>query len=88
MSGNFDVGTGVRSGWVPAGAPRRVTRAQGNVVYEFDGEYWNDELKDYRFTLLHDWFSPWFDWKSKLNEKHDLAYQPGLEPGPGAAHGG
>jgi porin len=32
-----------------------------------------DELKDYRFTLLHDWFSPWFDWKSKLKEKHGLS---------------
>ncbi|MBI5248196.1 MAG: FIST C-terminal domain-containing protein [Desulfomonile tiedjei] len=38
MAGNFKVGTGVRSGWFPAGIPRKVTRAQGNVVYEFDGE--------------------------------------------------
>lgn len=38
MSGNFHVGTGVRSGWFPAGMPRKVTRARGNVVYEFDGE--------------------------------------------------
>ena len=32
-----------------------------------------DELKDYRFTILHDSFSPWFDWKAKLNEKHGLS---------------
>jgi hypothetical protein len=38
MSGNFQVGTGVRSGWFPVGMPRKVTRARGNVVYEFDGE--------------------------------------------------
>jgi hypothetical protein len=38
MSGNFQVGTGVRSGWVPVSIPRKVTRAEGNVVYEFDGE--------------------------------------------------
>lgn len=38
FSGEFKVGTGVRSGWFPAGAPRKVTRASGNVVYELDGE--------------------------------------------------
>jgi hypothetical protein len=38
MTGNLRVGTGVRSGWFPVGIPRKVTRAQGNVVYEFDGE--------------------------------------------------
>jgi len=38
MSGDFRVGTGVRSGWFPAGVPKKVTRARGNVVYELDGE--------------------------------------------------
>lgn len=38
MTGNFQVGTGVRSGWFPVGAPKKVTRARGNVVYELDGE--------------------------------------------------
>jgi hypothetical protein len=38
MSGDFHVGTGVRSGWFPVGMPRKVTKAVGNVVYEFDGE--------------------------------------------------
>lgn len=38
LSGDFHVGTGVRSGWFPVGIPRKVTRSQGNVVYEFEGE--------------------------------------------------
>ena len=37
FSGNFTVGTGVKSGWAPVGLDKRVTRAQGNVVYELDG---------------------------------------------------
>ncbi len=37
FSGDFKVGTGVRSGWLSAGAPKKVTRASGNVVYELDG---------------------------------------------------
>jgi porin len=32
-----------------------------------------DKLKDYRFTILHDWMQPWFQWKAKLNEKHGLS---------------
>jgi hypothetical protein len=38
FSGDLTVGTGVRSGWFPAGAPKTVTRATGNVVQELDGE--------------------------------------------------
>lgn len=48
MSGDFQVGTGVRSGWFPVGMPRKVTRSRGNVVYEFDGE---PALKVYRMYL-------------------------------------
>ncbi len=48
MSGDFQVGTGVRSGWFPVGMPRKVTRSRGNVVYEFDGE---SALKVYRMYL-------------------------------------
>ena len=48
MSGNFSVGTGVRSGWIPAGVPKTVTRAKGNVVYEFDGQ---SALSIYRMYL-------------------------------------
>jgi porin len=32
-----------------------------------------DKLKDYRFTILHDWLRPWFDWKAKINDKHGLS---------------
>lgn len=38
FSGEFSVGTGVRSGWLPVGLGKKVTRAQGNVVYELDGQ--------------------------------------------------
>jgi len=38
LSGSFPLGTGVRSGWFPAGAPKIATKAQGNVVFELDGE--------------------------------------------------
>jgi len=48
MSGNFSVGTGVRSGWFPAGVPKKVTRAKGNVVYEFEGQ---SALSVYRMYL-------------------------------------
>ncbi|MFH1116412.1 MAG: FIST N-terminal domain-containing protein [Pseudomonadota bacterium] len=37
FSGDFHVGTGVRSGWSPVGTPKRVTRASGNVLYELNG---------------------------------------------------
>lgn len=36
--GDFQFGTGVRSGWVPIGLAKKVTRARGNVVYELNGE--------------------------------------------------
>jgi porin len=32
-----------------------------------------DKLKDYRFTVLHGWLKPWFDWKAKLNDRHGLS---------------
>ncbi|MGD0826478.1 MAG: FIST N-terminal domain-containing protein [Desulfobaccales bacterium] len=38
LSGNFQVGTGVRSGWSPLGIAKRVTRASGNVLYELGGQ--------------------------------------------------
>ncbi|MDQ7781763.1 MAG: FIST N-terminal domain-containing protein [Desulfomonilaceae bacterium] len=38
FSGNFKVGTGVRSGWSPVGTVKIVTRARENVVYELNGE--------------------------------------------------
>lgn len=48
FSGNFSVGTGVRSGWAPVGLAKKVTRAHGNVVYELDGQ---SALEAYRRFL-------------------------------------
>ena len=36
--GDFRLGTAVRSGWVPIGLSKKVTRARGKVVYELNGE--------------------------------------------------
>jgi hypothetical protein len=36
--GDFKLGTAVRSGWVPIGLSKQVTRARGKVVYELNGE--------------------------------------------------
>jgi hypothetical protein len=36
--GEFRLGTAVRSGWVPIGLSKQVTRARGKVVYELNGE--------------------------------------------------
>lgn len=38
FTGDFKLGTGVRSGWSPIGLPKKVTRAAGNVLYELNGE--------------------------------------------------
>ncbi len=38
FSGEFKLGTGVMSGWSPIGLPKKVTRAEGNVLYELNGE--------------------------------------------------
>jgi hypothetical protein len=38
FSGDFKLGTGVMSGWTPIGLPKKVTRAEGNVLYELNGE--------------------------------------------------
>lgn len=37
FSGDFQVGTGVRSGWSPLGIAKRVTKASGNVLHELGG---------------------------------------------------
>src|SRR5690606_20356418 len=63
------IGTGVLSGWRPIGLPRRVTRAEGNVVYrigdetalEFYARYLGDKASqlpaigvEYPFGLVDD----------------------------------
>jgi hypothetical protein len=37
MTGAFRFGIGVKHGWIPVGAPRRVTRSLGSVLHELDG---------------------------------------------------
>jgi hypothetical protein len=36
--GDFHLGLGVNSGWTPVGIGKKVTRAQGHILYELDGE--------------------------------------------------
>lgn len=38
FTGDFNLGTGVCSGWSPIGLPKKVTRASSNVLYELNGE--------------------------------------------------
>ncbi len=38
LGGKFNFGLGIKHGWKPLGKPRTVTKAQGNVVYEIDGQ--------------------------------------------------
>jgi hypothetical protein len=38
FSGNFQVGTGVSSGWSPIGLAKKVTRSVANILYELNGE--------------------------------------------------
>jgi hypothetical protein len=38
FSGDFHLGTGIRSGWTPIGLPKKVPRASGNTLYELNGE--------------------------------------------------
>ena len=38
LAGPITVGIGARHGWQPLGKPRRVTRAEGNIVQELDGD--------------------------------------------------
>lgn len=38
MSGNFAWGVGVRHGWEPIGLPMKVTKAEGAVLKELDGQ--------------------------------------------------
>lgn len=49
--GDFQMGTGVHSGWVPIGLSKQVTKVRGKVVYELNGEPALDVL--YRFLGQH-----------------------------------
>lgn len=36
--GDFELGIGVKHGWVPVGTPKKVTRSNGSVIHELDGK--------------------------------------------------
>ncbi len=38
LSGEFKFGIGVKHGWIPIGMPKKVTKAEGSVLHELDGE--------------------------------------------------
>ena len=38
ISGDFKIGIGVKHGWIPVGAPKKVTKSAGSVLYELDGQ--------------------------------------------------
>ena len=38
FSGDFKLGSGVRSGWAPIGLSKKATRSSGNILYELNGE--------------------------------------------------
>ena len=38
MSGDFEFGVGVRHGWIPIGSPMTVTKSDGSLIQEIDGE--------------------------------------------------
>ena len=38
FTGDFKVGTGVKSGWSPIGLPKKVTRSSGNKLFELNNE--------------------------------------------------
>lgn len=37
-TGDFELGIGVKHGWVPVGSPKKVTKSSGGVVHELDGK--------------------------------------------------
>lgn len=47
LSGDFKVSTQVNSGCVPVGMPHKITKAEGNLIYEIDGKKATDVLRTY-----------------------------------------
>lgn len=37
LTGDFKIGIGVKHGWIPVGAPMKVTKSKGGVLYEVNG---------------------------------------------------
>lgn len=38
ITGTFKMGIGVKHGWVPVGAPKKVTKSDGSTLHELDGK--------------------------------------------------
>jgi len=38
IAGNIKVGIGVKHGWIPVGAPQKVTKSTGSILHELDGK--------------------------------------------------
>ncbi|MEK9154249.1 MAG: FIST N-terminal domain-containing protein [Patescibacteria group bacterium] len=47
LSGNFKLGVGVKHGWMPIGAPMKVTKSEGAVLHELDGKPAISVYRDY-----------------------------------------
>jgi hypothetical protein len=47
LSGKAQAGSAISHGLIPIGSARRVTRSQGNVIYEIDGKPAIEVLKEY-----------------------------------------
>ncbi|MES3031762.1 MAG: FIST N-terminal domain-containing protein [Patescibacteria group bacterium] len=37
LTGNFQIGIGVKHGWIPIGQPMKITKSSGAVIHEIDG---------------------------------------------------
>jgi hypothetical protein len=63
MSGDVRWGVGVRHGWMPLGRSRKVTRAQGHVIYQLDRQPAVSIYEDYlglkKEDLLEDPLAPY-----------------------------
>lgn len=38
LAGDFSFGIGVKHGWIPIGAPKKVTKSEGSVLHELDNQ--------------------------------------------------
>lgn len=38
LTGTFKIGIGVKHGWIPVGAPKKVTKSEGSTLHELDGK--------------------------------------------------
>lgn len=47
LAGKFKMGVGVKHGWIPIGKHRKVTKAEGTILYELDGQPAINIYRDY-----------------------------------------